>query len=118
MGDRMALKKRGKWRYGDSQADIRLEILRYSKGVRYLAEHFADAVCECGSKVFGVSLDANEGVASRVCVICNPAAHPIGDSAEYMDETPTVISNASFPHGHAHSSSSASSMYSALSPMG
>lgn len=82
----MALKKRGKWRYGDSQADIRIEILRYSKGVGYLAEHFADAVCECGGKVFDVSLDANEGFASRVCVICNPAAHPIGDSAEYMEE--------------------------------
>ena len=27
----MALKKRGKYRYGDSQADIRAELLRYSK---------------------------------------------------------------------------------------
>lgn len=40
----MALRKRGKWRYGDSQADIRAEIIRYSKEVGYLAEHFADAV--------------------------------------------------------------------------
>ena len=39
----MALKKRGKYRYGDSQADIRAEVLRYSKTNAYLAHHFADA---------------------------------------------------------------------------
>jgi hypothetical protein len=44
----MALKKRGKCRYGDSQADIRTEVLRYSKANAYLAHHFADATCKCG----------------------------------------------------------------------
>ena len=85
-GVTVALKKRGKWRYGDSQADIRDEILRYSKGVTYLAEHFADAICECGGKVFGLYLDETAGVASRVCVTCAGEPHPIGDSAEFMDE--------------------------------
>jgi hypothetical protein len=82
----MALKKRGKCRYGDSQADIRTEILRYSKGVGYLADHYADAVCECGGRVFGLYVDDTQGVASRVCVSCDAEAHPIGDSARYMDE--------------------------------
>jgi hypothetical protein len=82
----MALRKRGKWWYGDSQADIRPEIVRYSKKVGYTAEHFADAVCQCGSKVFALYLDGTAGVASRVCTACAAEAHPIGDSAEYMDE--------------------------------
>lgn len=68
---RMALRKRGKWRYGDSQADIRAEITRYSKEVGYLAEQFADATCSCGGKVFGLLLDDDAGVASRVCVACD-----------------------------------------------
>lgn len=83
----MALRKRGKWRYGDSQADIRAEIARYSKENGYLAEHFADAVCPCGGRVFGLYLDDTAGVASRVCVACAPEAHPIGDSADFMDES-------------------------------
>ena len=82
----MALRKRGKWRYGDSQADIRAEILRYSKEVGYHAEHFADAACRCGGKVFALLLDEEAGVASRVCVACDAEPHPIGDSAEYQDE--------------------------------
>jgi len=82
----MALRKRGKWRYGDSQTDIRAEIVRYSKEVGYLAEHFADVVCQCGGRVFALYLDSTAGVASRVCVACDAEAHPIGDSAEFMDE--------------------------------
>ena len=82
----MALRKRGKWRYGDGQADIRAEILRYSKGVGYLAEHYADAACGCGGNVFALSLDVDAGVANRSCVACDGEAHPIGDSAEFMEE--------------------------------
>ena len=80
------MRKRGKWRYGDSQADIRAEIVRYSKENGYLAGQFADAVCSCGGRVFGLLLDDEAGVASRVCVACDAEAHPIGDSAEFMDE--------------------------------
>ena len=79
----MALRKRGKWWYGDSQADIRDEILHYSRGVEYLAQHYADAECKCGGKVFRLTLDDNEGAAIRICVKCG-AEHPIGDSDEYM----------------------------------
>src|SRR5438105_3250675 len=81
----MALRKRGKWRYGDSQADIRDEILRYSKGVAYLAHHYADAVCKCGGKVFSLLLDDTQGAAVRRCVACEDE-HPIGDSDEYLEE--------------------------------
>ena len=82
----MALRKRGKYRYGDGQADIRAEIVRYSKEVGYRAEHFADAVCPCGGKAFGLYLDDDAGVASRVCPACDADAHYIGDSEQYADD--------------------------------
>lgn len=82
----MALEKRGKWWYGESQIDIRTEITRYSKLNGYLAEKFADAVCTCGSRVFSLLLDDNEGVATRVCIACDAEAHPIGDSADFMEQ--------------------------------
>jgi hypothetical protein len=82
----MALKKRGKWRFGDNQADIRTEIIRYSKK-EYLAHHFADCVCkQCGGKSFELLIDDNTGVAARMCLGCEADLHPIGDSAEYLDE--------------------------------
>ncbi len=81
----MALRKRGKWWYGDSQADIRDEILRYSKGVEYIAHHYADAVCKCGGRLFWLFIDNTQGVAVRACVACD-AEHPIGDSGEFMEE--------------------------------
>jgi len=79
----MALKKRGRYWYGDSQADIRPELVRYSK-TSYLAEHFADAVCACGGGTFRLTVDEDAGVAVRTCSKCGDA-HPIGDSAEYLD---------------------------------
>jgi hypothetical protein len=81
----MALKKRGKYRYGDSQADIREEVLRYSEANTYLANHFADAACPCGGKRFRLALDDAEGAAVRTCVGCG-AVHPIGDSGEYLED--------------------------------
>jgi hypothetical protein len=81
----MALRKRGKYRYGENQADIRDEILRYSRGIKYLAHHYADAVCACGGRVFRLSLDDTEGAAVRSCVAC-AKEHPIGDSDEFLEE--------------------------------
>ena len=81
----MALVKRGKFRYGDSQADIREELIRYSRLNSYVAEHFSDAVCECGGRVFHLALDEVQGVAVRACVACK-SQHPIGDSNEYFAE--------------------------------
>jgi hypothetical protein len=81
----MALRKRGKYRYGDSQADVHAEILRYSKGVKYPAHHHADAVCKCGGTRFRLFLDDTQGAAVRGCVACDQE-HPIGDSDEYLEE--------------------------------
>jgi hypothetical protein len=81
----MALKKRGKYRYGDSQADIRQELLRYSKSNGYLTHHFAEARCRCGGASFRLALDDTAGAAVRTCSGC-AAEHPIGDSNEYLEE--------------------------------
>jgi hypothetical protein len=81
----MVLEKRGEYYYGNSQADIRTEILRYSELNKYVAHHFADSSCQCGSRIFSVLLDVNEGAAARTCIACN-YQHPIGDSEQYLDE--------------------------------
>ena len=81
----MALVKRGTHWYGDSQADIRAEILRYSDLNGYLAQHFADAVCLCGGHVFGMLLDDMVGAAIRTCIACKHR-HPIGDSEDYLED--------------------------------
>ena len=81
----MALKKRGKYSYGDSQPDIRAEVLRYGKKNAYHAHHFADCLCACGGKRLRLSLDDTEGAAVRTCVGCN-SEHPIGDSDEYLED--------------------------------
>ncbi|UQA60518.1 hypothetical protein [Polyangium aurulentum] len=79
----MSLKRRGKHAYGDTQADIRAEVRRYSKRNGYEATHFADAVCVCGAKVFALKLDDDEGAAVRTCASCRHEV-PIGDSADYL----------------------------------
>lgn len=81
----MALKKRGQHRYGENHADIRAELLRYSKLNAYIAHYFADAVCVCGGKLFRLALDDNEGAAVRICVACK-TEHPIGDSDGFLEE--------------------------------
>lgn len=85
----MSLKKRGKYYYGDTQADIRAMMLRYSKENGYEATHFADAVCACGGKVFALKLDDDEGAAVRTCASCGREV-PIGDSAEYLADAELV----------------------------
>jgi hypothetical protein len=79
------LTKKGIHYYGESQADLRDEITRYSKLNGYLARHFADAICTCGGRKFRLALDENEGAAVRSCDACGDE-HPIGDSAEYLED--------------------------------
>jgi translation initiation factor 2 beta subunit (eIF-2beta)/eIF-5 len=81
----MALKKRGKFFYGESQADIREALRRHGAHNGYEPVHFADAVCTCGARKFRLLLDDEEGVAIRVCSACGNK-HPLGDSEEYLDE--------------------------------
>ena len=81
----MALTQKGKFHYGDTRADIREELARFSVLNCYPTAHFADAVCQCGSHVFRLLLDDSEGAAVRECPRCG-MEHPIGDSAEYLED--------------------------------
>jgi hypothetical protein len=81
----MALRKKGKYYFGESAADIRPEILRYSKLNGYPATHFADAVCTCGGQLFQLQTDGDAGVAIRICAACQNV-HLMGDSAEYLED--------------------------------
>lgn len=80
----MALRKKGKYFYGDAQSDIREELLDYSKANADPIRHFADAVCVCGGQTFVLSLDDDEGAAIRTCVNCQ-REHPIGDSEDFLE---------------------------------
>ena len=81
----MAIRKKGKWWFSDSQADIRTELARVGELNEYVPSEFADCKCECGGKIFGLGLDEDAGAAVRKCVACHKV-HPIGDSEEYLDE--------------------------------
>jgi hypothetical protein len=69
----------------ERRAQLRAEIARYAKRNKYLAHHFADARCKCGSRAFGLELDDTVGAAVRTCARCR-AVHPIGDSADFLDD--------------------------------
>jgi hypothetical protein len=78
----VALIKKGKFWYGETQKDIQEELGRYGQK-NYPIQHFAEAVCRCGSHAFRLLLDDNVGAAVRTCVACG-AEHPIGDSEVYL----------------------------------
>lgn len=79
----MALKRKGKFSYGDTQADISTELASYSELNGYPTAHFADAACRCTGRAFRLFLDEDEGAAVRECVACKER-HPLGDSADYL----------------------------------
>ena len=63
---------------------LRAAIADYARH-NYPAEHFADAECHCGHRIFAVTADEDAGVAIRVCTSCG-AEHLIGDSADFVEE--------------------------------
>jgi hypothetical protein len=81
----MAFVKRGKFHYGDSQEDILTLLTKFSVSIGYPANKCVDCVCECGGRVFSLSLDDGMGAAIRTCIACNHS-HPIGDSEEYIKD--------------------------------
>jgi hypothetical protein len=86
MGASMALRRRGKYRYGDSQADIRAEIERYATANGYPVQHAADVACKtCRGRLFTLLVDEDQGAAARTCAACGDQV-AIADSAEYLDD--------------------------------
>ena len=81
----MALRKKGKWWYGDSQTDIPVELARVGGLNEYVPSEFANAKCSCGCRTFQLAIDEEVGAAVRTCSKCK-SEHPIGDSDEYLEE--------------------------------
>jgi hypothetical protein len=81
----MSVTKRGKYWYGETQADIRDELLRYSNKNGYTVDYFADAVCKCGGQLFTLDIDETQGVAGRICLACGDP-HVMADGEEYLKE--------------------------------
>jgi hypothetical protein len=80
----MGLRKRGKHFYGDSQADIRPELGRYSRGDAYVVHRFKDEACTCGATALCLRVDDEEGAALVTCPQCN-VERALADSARYLD---------------------------------
>ena len=79
----MVLHRRDDQAYAGGQADLP-ELIRQYSADGFQAEHFADAVCSCGSRTFELALDEDAGAAVRVCTHCE-GEHSIGDCEEYPE---------------------------------
>jgi hypothetical protein len=65
----MTIRKRGKFWYGDSAADIR-QVLANDYRKSYPPTVFADAVCECGGRVFSLEVVEDYGEVTWFCKTC------------------------------------------------
>lgn len=86
----MPLHHRDDQTFADSQQDIPTALVEYSKTKGYLAEKFADAVCECGNRTFELHVDETQGVGGRICVACEHQ-HVMGDGEEYLEDAELEI---------------------------
>jgi hypothetical protein len=66
----MALQKQGEFWYGDSGSDI-CELLARHYSQEYPATEFAEAVCDCGRRVFTVQIDEDYPEAAWICKECD-----------------------------------------------
>jgi hypothetical protein len=80
----MAIDTSGKWWKGSEAEDLP-EYLKALTEDGYPATEFRVSKCKCGSKVFRVEFDSNEGGAKRTCADCGEE-HYFCDSEEYWDE--------------------------------
>ncbi|MEZ6068456.1 MAG: hypothetical protein R3B90_22700 [Planctomycetaceae bacterium] len=80
----MAIDKTGKWWVG-SDADDLAEYLSAFTEDGFLATEFRVAKCDCGSKVFNLAIDSDEGAATRTCAECGHT-YFICDSEEYWED--------------------------------
>lgn len=78
----MTLKKKGKYWYGATREDTKVELVRYSKSNVYEAVKFNQSTCACGSDAFRLASDEEAGAARRCCAACG-ATQWMGDSASY-----------------------------------
>jgi hypothetical protein len=66
----MSIDTTGKWWKGTEPADIREYLVAYTED-GYSVNEFRLARCSCGSDIFNLGADDDEGVAKRTCLKCN-----------------------------------------------
>jgi hypothetical protein len=80
----MTIDTSGKWWVGDSPEDLDEYLQAYTSD-SYQSKVFRLARCACGSEVFELEADDEEGVARRTCVACR-RVHYICESDEYLED--------------------------------
>lgn len=80
----MSIDTTGKWWLGSEPADIREYLVAYTQD-GYPVSDFRLAKCSCGSDIFNMATDDDEGVAKRTCVTC-ASEHFICDSEEFQED--------------------------------
>lgn len=86
----MSIDTSGQWWIGTEASDIREFLVAYAAD-DYPVHEFTLAKCSCGSDVFNLEADDDEGVAKRTCVGCNSERF-ICDSEEfYTDAEPEEL---------------------------
>ena len=82
----MALRKKGKYYYGDNQADLALELKRYSELSKYPVEEIENITCEkCGQKSFKLFSDDDGSAALCQCINCAEKKF-IRDSLNFINQ--------------------------------
>ena len=81
----MAIDTTGEWWVGTGEDDIDTYLELLMADVHPISE-VVHATCGCGSRVFTVSADADEGCVIRACSSCTKE-HPVCDSGEYVEDS-------------------------------
>ena len=77
----MSIDKTGKWWVGTEPSDLHAYLVAYAEDA-YTLNEFRLAKCSCGSDIFYLAADDDEGVAKRTCAGCS-SEHFICDSEEF-----------------------------------
>jgi hypothetical protein len=77
----MSIDTTSQWWKGTEPSDIREYLVAYAEDT-YPVDEFSLAKCSCGSDVFNLAADDDEGVARRTCVECK-TEHFLCDSKEF-----------------------------------
>ncbi|MDB5337111.1 MAG: hypothetical protein JWN70_2730 [Planctomycetaceae bacterium] len=80
----MAIDTSGKWWVGEDASDLKEYLIAFTED-GYPATEFRFPQCPCGSNVFQLAIDPDEGAAKRTCAACS-VEHFICDSDEYWEE--------------------------------
>ena len=80
----MAIDKSGRWWVGSTPTDLKEYLSEYMAQGYGLSE-FRLCQCVCGSAVFRLHADDENGVARRTCIHCKQK-HYIADSEEFWEE--------------------------------